>query len=114
MSQLNFDISAALTADMWSHVYVQQANSIFAGVTPRPPSSPTSTMADRGHGHGHGHRHHESVAGLEKDYDGSVCEFCGSIWSQVPEWGDYECRSREDPDRCLSTGRFGPYHGEWD
>ena len=54
------------------------------------------------------------VAGLEKDYDGSVCEFCGSIWSQVPEWGDYECRSREDPDRCLSTGRFGPYHGEWD
>ena len=26
-------IPAALTADMWTHVYVQQANSVFAGKT---------------------------------------------------------------------------------
>ena len=26
-------LPAALTADMWTHVYVQQANSVFAGVS---------------------------------------------------------------------------------
>ena len=30
-------LPAALTADMWTHVYVQQANSVFAGVS-KPPS----------------------------------------------------------------------------
>ena len=27
-------LPAALTADMWTHVYVQQPNSVYAGVTP--------------------------------------------------------------------------------
>ena len=40
-------LPAALTADMWSHVYVHQANSVYAGVT-----HPAST---RGHEHEHAH-----------------------------------------------------------
>lgn len=40
-------LPAALTGDMWTHVYVQQANSIYAGVT-----HPRST---RGHSHDHAH-----------------------------------------------------------
>ena len=31
---------AALTADMWTHVYVQQSNSVFAGKTAPSPSPP--------------------------------------------------------------------------
>ena len=40
-------LPAALTADMWTHVYVHQANSVYAGVT-----HPQST---RGHEHTHAH-----------------------------------------------------------
>ena len=41
---------AALTADMWTHVYVQQANSVFAGRT--GPRTPTGAVdpARRHHG----------------------------------------------------------------
>jgi hypothetical protein len=31
---------AALTADMWTHVYVQNANSVFAGQTKAAPPTP--------------------------------------------------------------------------
>jgi hypothetical protein len=41
-------LPAALTGDMWTHVYVQQANSIYAGVT-----HPKSTRGRHGHGHAH-------------------------------------------------------------
>lgn len=37
-------LPAALTADMWTHVYVQQANSVYAGVT-----HPKSTRGRGGH-----------------------------------------------------------------
>ena len=43
-------LPAALTADMWTHVYVQQANSVFAGVT-----HPKATSH---HGKEHGGEHH--------------------------------------------------------
>ena len=39
-------LPAALTGDMWTHVYVQQANSVYAGVT-----HPSSTRG--GHEHAH-------------------------------------------------------------
>ena len=41
-------LPAALTGDMWTHVYVQQANSVYAGVT-----HPNSTRGRRGHPHAH-------------------------------------------------------------
>ena len=34
-------LPASLTADMWTHVYVQQANSVFAGRTKPNPSDPS-------------------------------------------------------------------------
>eukprot|EP00041_Stephanoeca_diplocostata_P033227 m.1093373 g.1093373 ORF g.1093373 m.1093373 type:complete len:968 (+) comp24297_c0_seq3:111-3014(+) len=37
----------ALTADMWTHVYVQQANSVFAGVS-HPPATDGARQADDG------------------------------------------------------------------
>ena len=43
-------LPAALTGDMWTHVYVQQANSVYAGVT-----HPNSTRGRRGAGHSHAH-----------------------------------------------------------
>ena len=65
-------LPAALTADMWTHVYVQQANSVFAGNTaPMPQEVDPSrrrhslrethalhaTGHDHAHGHAHGHGH---------------------------------------------------------
>lgn len=48
VERLGFNaLPAALTADMWTHVYVHQANSVYAGVT-HPQSS-------RGHAHTHAH-----------------------------------------------------------
>ena len=28
------------------------------------------------------------------DYDGPVCRLCSSVWSKVPGWRDFECRSQ--------------------
>ena len=45
MSAVNA-LPAALTADMWTHVYVQQANSVFAGKTAPPPPTPPALDDD--------------------------------------------------------------------
>ena len=44
-------LPAALTGDMWTHVYVHQANSVFAGVT--HPKSSRGASHDHGHDHAH-------------------------------------------------------------
>jgi hypothetical protein len=46
---------AALTADMWTHVYVQQANSVFAGKTGPAPSPPPAGSDEPSHHHHHHH-----------------------------------------------------------
>ena len=59
-------LPAALTADMWTHVYVQQANSVYAGVT-HPKSTrgrgghSSSTNTDGG-AHVHVHAHDAAYA----------------------------------------------------
>jgi hypothetical protein len=45
---LTGDMDARLRGRTWTHVYVQQANSIYAGVT-----HPKSTRGRHGHGHAH-------------------------------------------------------------
>ena len=47
-------LPAALTADMWTHVYVQQANSVFAGKT--RPSVDSAALRHHGLHHGHAER----------------------------------------------------------
>jgi hypothetical protein len=60
---------AALTADMWTHVYVQQANSVFAGSTGPSPSPPPYEALDRSMRSHHldsRHTAHKSPAGCSK------------------------------------------------
>jgi len=44
-------LPAALTADMWTHVYVQQANSVFAGVTKPHPKDHSRRSHHLHHAH---------------------------------------------------------------
>ena len=52
---------AALTADMWTHVYVQQANSVFAGHT--GPKASDATQPLRSHHLHHSHQTHKKPCG---------------------------------------------------
>ena len=53
-------LPAALTGDMWTHVYVQQANSVFAGVShPKAAAHPVHALAGE---HGHHHEHTTKIA----------------------------------------------------
>jgi len=55
-------LPAALTADMWTHVYVQQANSVYAGVT-----HPRSTRAT------HHTRAHDAASSAARDCPRGAC-----------------------------------------
>ena len=52
---------AALTADMWTHVYVQQANSVFAGRT--APKSDDLTQPLQAHDLHHSHQTYKKPCG---------------------------------------------------
>jgi len=61
---------AALTADMWTHVYVQQANSVFAGHTSGEDEGRDEHPPLRHHGLHYAHE--QQAARL-----GSGCSGCG-------------------------------------
>lgn len=64
----------ALTADMWTHVYVQQANSVFAGVS-APVSTPPQGTPDNT----------EKDGGLPDNRDASAaCGRCGGTGLDTP------------------------------
>ena len=60
-------LPAALTADMWTHVYVQQANSVFAGHTSPEASSGEVDPSRRAHHLHYRHQPNEFRNGVGKD-----------------------------------------------
>ena len=62
-------LPAALTADMWTHVYVQQANSVFAGDT--RPAPRAVDLSRRSHALREGHGSHRPAG------SGEMCDATG-------------------------------------
>lgn len=75
-------LPAALTADMWTHVYVQQANSVFAGRThPAPGGQLTSAYHDPSRRHHKLHYAHQRW--------GRGCTRCGDTPSGEDQTANY-------------------------